>query len=126
MLKGDTRIARRRRPRPWPPPSGRRNLRRPSERAYPRTARVVVFVGVHLSIDRQHLCTLSAICIAKPAWLVGRRVCRVGLVFKRSASTNGPQILHPAGQCSLGPNAEQADYFTHFRSVVNKTGIVIQ
>ena len=32
---------------------------------------------------------------------------------------------HPAGQCGLGPNAEQADYFMHFRGVANKTGIVI-
>ena len=48
------------------------NLRRPSESAHPRTARVVVFVGVHLSIDRQHPRHLSAISLTKPTLLIGR------------------------------------------------------
>src|SRR4051812_24392529 len=80
MLNGETRIA------PSTPTASMAapiwspaDLCRSCECAYPRTTRMVAFVGVHLSVDRQHACHLLQ--LAKPALLIGR-LCWVVLAFK--------------------------------------------
>jgi hypothetical protein len=87
---------------------------------------MVAFVGVHLSVDRQHPCHLLQ--LAKPALLIeamsgGSGVQEERLALVRAESERSASRLRAL---RLQPDAQQADYLIQFRGVANKTRIVIQ